>query len=241
MKVLLIGYGKMGKLIEETIKSSEGMETVGIIDMEDTDSLSSMGKVADIIIDFSHPDMLGPVFEYAKRTATPWLCGTTGSDRIWEERFMELAKKVPVIHSSNYSYGVAVFRHILAEIKDALADGYDIEMVETHHNQKIDAPSGTANLLLSALDPNDEYKKVYGREGICGARTDKEIGVHVLRGGTVAGEHTVSFFGKDEILEISHKATSRQIFVDGALRTAEKLVKLPPGYYTMEDILFKSL
>ncbi|MGI6752494.1 MAG: 4-hydroxy-tetrahydrodipicolinate reductase [Anaerovoracaceae bacterium] len=237
MKILLAGYGKMGKLIEETVLSREDMEIVGIIDIDNMDSLDTMGKVADIVIDFSHPNMMESIYEYVTKTETPWLCGTTGVDHNWEERLQILSKKIPLIHSSNYSYGVAVFRHILSEIKGTL-EGYDIELMETHHNQKIDAPSGTAKLLLTALDPQDEYKKVYGREGMCGARSPGEIGVHVLRGGTVAGEHKVSFFGKDEILEISHKATSRQIFVDGALRTAEKLVKLSPGYYTMEDILF---
>ena len=118
-----------------------------------------------------------------------------------------------------------------------LAD-WDKEIVELHHNQKVDAPSGTAKLLLQALDPDGEALVVHGREGLCGKRKKEEIGVVSLRGGTVAGEHTVSFFGEDEILEITHKASSRKIFAAGALRAAEALSPKPAGWYSLEELLF---
>ncbi len=143
----------------------------------------------------------------------------------------------PVIHSANYSLGVAVFRRALEEVAGTLED-FDIEIVETHHNQKADAPSGTAKLLLDAVDPGHKRKPVYGRHGITGPREKKEIGMHSLRGGTEAGTHTVSFFGPDEVFEITHRASSRQIFVNGALHAARKLYLLPRGRYELQDILF---
>ena len=143
-----------------------------------------------------------------------------------------------MLHSANYSVGVAVFRRALEAVSDVLKPDFDIEIMETHHNQKVDAPSGTAKLLLEAIDPNHEYTPVYGRQGICGKRGGKEIGVHALRGGTEAGTHTVSFFGPDEVFEITHRASSRQIFVNGALHAARKLCRMPKGRYELSDILF---
>ena len=119
--------------------------------------------------------------------------------------------------------------------------GFDCEIVETHHNQKVDAPSGTAKLLLDAVveaEPETGYHPVYGREGMCGARDPKEIGMHSLRGGTVAGVHEVSFFGQDEEVTLTHRATSRQIFVNGALAAAQKLVTREPGFYTFDQVMF---
>ena len=110
--------------------------------------------------------------------------------------------------------------------------------METHHNQKADAPSGTAKLLLRELDPNDEATVVHGREGLCGKRKPEEIGVFSLRGGTVAGPHPVSFFGQDETLELTHRAGSRRIFASGALRAAEALCTREPGWYTLDELLF---
>ena len=133
---------------------------------------------------------------------------------------------------------MAVFRRVLSQISDTLKPSFDIEIEETHHNQKADAPSGTAKLLLEAIDPAGEYTPVYGREGNVGRRTKKEIGVHALRGGTVAGTHTVHFFGLDEELEITHRAASRQIFVSGALHAAHLLEGKAKGWYSLENLLF---
>ena len=125
------------------------------------------------------------------------------------------------MHSANYSLGIAVFRKILEQFAPALRDGFDVELVEKHHNQKVDAPSGTAKLLVSAIDPKKELRIITGREGMCGPRKKDEIGVFALRGGTVAGEHTVYFFGEEETLCIAHTAASRRVFAVGAVRAAE--------------------
>ena len=121
-------------------------------------------------------------------------------------------------------------------VAPALKDSFDIEITETHHNQKVDAPSGTAKMLLKAVDPDDSFDHVYGREGITGAR-GREIGIHALRGGTVAGEHSVFFFGQDETLEFRHSAASRRIFAAGAIRAARFVADKPAGLYNMDDVL----
>jgi len=239
MDILLIGHGRMGQLIEQTAIAA-GDRVVGFVDIDNLSDLDTMGKVADIAIDFSNPATLPTVAAYVRRTGTPLLSGTTGLTAADQEVLTSLGAYAPVLHSANYSVGIAVFRQILQQVSDVLKADFDIEIVETHHNQKVDSPSGTAKLLLDAIDPNHEMQPVYGREGNCGKRSAKEIGVHAIRGGTVAGEHTVSFFGTDEILEITHRATSRQIFVNGALHMARKLYRLPKGRYDLQEILFGS-
>ena len=236
MRILLIGHGRMGRLIEQTALS-QGDSMGGVIDIGNLGDLQTIGKVADVAVDFSAPAALPAVAHYVRETGTPLLSGVTGLSADDLKIFDDLGHFAPVIHSANYSLGIAVFRRALAEVAGVLSD-FDVEIVETHHNQKVDAPSGTAKLLLEAVDPRHELTPVYGRQGICGKRDRREIGVHALRGGTEAGTHTVSFFGPDEVLEITHRASSRQIFVNGALHMARKLAGLPKGRYQLQDILF---
>ena len=236
MKILLIGHGRMGRLIEQTAIAA-GDQMGGIVDIGNLGDLETIGRVADIAIDFSSPSALPAVARYVRQTGTPLLSGVTGLSGAELNTFGELGRCAPVIHSANYSLGVAVFRRALAEVAGVLSD-FDVEIVETHHNQKADAPSGTAKLLLEAVDPRHERTPVYGRQGITGPRDKKEIGVHALRGGTEAGTHTVSFFGPDEVFEITHRASSRQIFVNGALHAARRLCRMPKGRYELKDILF---
>ena len=202
------------------------------------DALKSAVVQADAVIDFSHRDMLEPLAEFVKRNRLPLVCGTTGLEEHHRAILKELSCEVPVLYSANFSVGIAVLRRVAAQAAAALGEDFDIELGETHHNQKVDAPSGTAKILLDAVNPNGEYTPVYGRQGMCGARTKKEIGVHALRGGTVAGEHVVRFFGKEEEIALSHRADSRRIFAAGALKTAQLLCRKAPGLYTLEDVLF---
>lgn len=236
MKILLIGHGRMGRMIEQTALAA-GDSMGGIIDIGNLSDLETIGRVADVAIDFSAPAALPAVAHYVRATGTPLLSGVTGLSEGELAVFDDLGRFAPVIHSANYSLGVAVFRRALEEVAGTLED-FDIEIVETHHNQKADAPSGTAKLLLDAVDPRHKRKPVYGRHGVTGPREKKEIGIHALRGGTEAGTHTVSFFGPDEVFEITHRASSRQIFVNGALHAARKLYLLPKGRYELQDILF---
>ena len=212
MKYILIGRGKMGKLIRETA-SAAGDEIQASFGHDDLDQLGKLGRVADVVIDFSRPEALPEIASYVRRTGTALLSGTTGLTQQDQQVLTELGRYAPVLHSANYSVGVAVMRRVVAEITPILKGDFDIEIVETHHNKKVDAPSGTAKLLLDAADPNHEMRPV-------------------------AGEHTVSYFGVDEVLEVVHKAGSRQIFVNGALMVARKLVKMPKGRYELQDILF---
>ncbi len=237
MKILLIGHGRMGQLIEKTALAA-GDEIAAVIDIDNFSDLEKLGKVADVAIDFSSPASLPNTAAYIRRTGTALLSGTTGMGDREMAILDELGKYAPVMYSANYSVGVAVLRRALEQVSGVLKPDFDIEIVETHHNQKVDAPSGTAKMLLKAVDPAGEYTPVYGRQGICGKRTEKEIGVHALRGGTEAGTHTVSFFGTDEVLEFTHRASSRQIFVSGALHMARKLYRMPKGRYQLDDVLF---
>ena len=237
MRFLLIGRGKMGRLIEETARAA-GDEIVASFGHDDLERLAKLGKVADVVIDFSRPEALAEVCSYVRRTGTPLLSGTTGLSAAQKAALESLGTAAPVLWSANFSLGVAVFVRALQAVSDVLKPDFDIEITETHHNQKADAPSGTAKLLLEAIDPNHALTPVYGREGNCGKRSKDEIGIHALRGGTVAGTHTVHFFGPDEEFEITHRAASRQIFVNGALHMARLLPGKPNGVYDLQKILF---
>lgn len=237
MKILLIGRGKMGRLIAETARAA-GDEVVAAFGKSDLEQLAKLGRVADVVIDFSRPETLPEVCSYIRRTGTPLLSGTTGYTAAEKAQLEALGSAAPVLWSANYSLGVAVFVRALQAVSDVLKPDFDIEITETHHNQKADAPSGTAKLLLEAIDPKHALTPVYGREGNCGKRDKKEIGMHALRGGTVAGTHTVHFFGPDEEFEITHRAASRQIFVNGALHMARLLPGRANGVYNLQKILF---
>lgn len=162
--------------------------------------------------------------------------GTTGLSDEQVNQLKNVSNEIHLFFSANFSYGIAVFEQILKRFAPLLKNDFDMEVQETHHNQKQDAPSGTAKMLVDALDPENEYTKVYGRSGFTGKR-QHEIGIHSLRGGTVAGQHTVYFFGDNETLEIKHSANSRQIFVNGALKAAKFVVNQKAGLYSMEDMM----
>ena len=237
MRIVLIGRGKMGTLIRETAAAA-GDEIEAAFGRDDLDQLGKLGKAADVVMDFSRPAALPEIAAYVRRTGTPLLSGTTGYTEAEKERLFALGSAVPVLWSANYSLGVAVLARALRVIAPVLGQDFDIEITETHHNQKAGAPSGTAKLLLEAMDPQHRLRPVYGREGSVGRREKNEVGIHALRGGTVAGTHTVHFFGPDEELELTHRAASRRIFVNGALHMAHLLPGRPNGVYDLQKILF---
>lgn len=237
MKYILIGRGKMGRLIQETARAA-GDEIEAAFGRDDLDRLGKLGKVADAVLDFSRPETLPEVASYVRRTGTPLLSGTTGFTAAQLRQLEGLGAYVPVLWAANFSLGMAVLYRALREVSGVLKPDFDVELTETHHNQKEDAPSGSARLLLEAIDPRHEARLVYGREGNTGKRDRREIGVHALRGGTVAGTHSVHFFGPDEELEFTHRAASRQIFVNGALHMARLLPGKPNGVYDLQKILF---
>ena len=236
MNIILCGYGRMGLMIEQLVLASDDLNIIGVVHPGLYESPLDVPGKADVIIDFSYPGNLEGILERAKRDGSAVVIGTTGFSEAQLEAIRQAAKTVSIVHSSNFSLGVAVLRRAVAMVAPVLKDSFDIEIVETHHNQKVDAPSGTAKMLLKAVDPDDSFDHVYGREGVPGAR-GHEIGIHALRGGTVAGEHSVFFFGPDETLEFKHTAASRRIFAAGAIRAARFAAAKPAGLYGMDDVL----
>ena len=226
----------MGRLVREALLA-RGFELAGSYDVDNIAELDEVAPAADVAVDFSAPAALPHVLAYARRTGAAVVSGATGysADQLAELR--ALGETNRVIWSSNYSLGVAALRRATALVAEALA-GWDVEIVETHHNQKVDAPSGTAKALLAAVDPTGERPVVDGRSGIVGARVPGEIGMHALRGGTVAGTHEVHFFGTDEEVCLTHRAASRQIFVAGAVSAAERLLRRPVGFYDFDGLMF---
>lgn len=241
IKTVIMGTGRMGSLIRTTAESivdAAGQPVFDIVAQIGFD-LSELenAPAADVIIDFSNVVTFDAVVAYVERTGAALVSGTTGYTPEQMDCLRELGQNARVMHSGNYSIGIAALRHLVAQATRELP-GFDCEIVETHHNQKVDAPSGTAKLLLEAVDPQHRLRPVYGREGNCGRREKDEVGIHALRGGTVAGTHTVHFFGPDEELELTHRAASRQIFVSGALHMARLLTGKPAGVYDLQKILF---
>lgn len=236
MKILITGYGKMGHMVEEMARQ-KGWEILAALSSSDAGKLQTLEK-ADVAVDFSHPAMLEPLAAYIRRTGTPLVSGTTGYSEEQMDSLRQLGESAAILYSANYSLGVALFRQILEKFSPALLANFDVELVEKHHNQKMDAPSGTAKMLANALDPEQQLRRISGREGLCGARGRDEMGMFAVRGGTVAGEHTLYFFGEDETLSITHSAASRRIFAAGAVKAAALMTGKSPGFYSLDDILF---
>lgn len=201
-----------------------------------------LGEGADVIVDFSAPENAVHNAVNAVKFGTAMVLGTTGLDEGQVSAVREAARSIPVIHAPNYSLGVNLMFKLAAEAARVLGDDYNVEIVEAHHNQKVDAPSGTALGLAQAvagsLGRDLERDLVHGRCGKPGKRGVREIGMHALRMGSLAGEHTVYFCSNHECLSISHRAESRDVFASGALRAAKWLIGKSAGYYTMQDMLF---
>lgn len=236
MRVALVGYGTMGQIVEKKLLE-KGHVVSGIVSLGMCEDLEELNTEFDVIIDFSHPSFLPMILKYVKAHNTPLVVATTGYSEEEVAQIKECAKEHPIVYTANFSLGVTVFEEVLKQITPILKDTFDIEVIEKHHNKKVDAPSGTAKMLVEAIDPEHEYDRVYGRSGVS-KRQKNEISVHAIRGGTIVGEHSVIFAGEDEVFEIKHEAHSKNIFVNGAIRAAEFLVDKPAGLYIMHDVLF---
>ena len=195
----------------------------------------------DIIVDFSHPSGLTFVLNTAIDHAVPAILATTGHSDAQLTEIADAAKKIPVFKTPNMSVGINLMTELIKTAAAVLADGFDIELIEAHHNQKLDAPSGTALVLADAMNEvlSGEREYVYDRHNIRAKRGKKEIGIHTIRGGTLVGEHSVIFAGTDEVLEIKHTATSREIFAEGAVRAVRFMTekRREPGLYNMRDAI----
>ncbi len=239
--------GKMGHTLTKIIEADKDMKIVCGIDIN-TDkyadfpvyaSLDEFNGKADAIIDFSHPSCLEGILEYAAKTETPAVLCTTGLSAVQHEKINEYSKKVPLFFSANMSLGVNLIIDLVSQAAKILQDKFDIEIVEKHHNQKIDAPSGTALAIADAIADSVDYEAeyVYDRHSVRKKRDAKEIGIHAVRGGNIVGEHTVIFAGTDEVVEIKHQATSKDVFAVGAVSAAKFLKAMPNGLYNMTDLI----
>lgn len=192
----------------------------------------------DVIIDFSSPAALDGELEYAVKNGVPVVIGSTGYTAEQLDKIKASSEKIAVFKTANFSLGVNLLCELVRRAAETLGEKFDIEIVEKHHNKKVDAPSGTALMLADsarqAFEGGKDY--LYGREGQCGKRGD-EIGIHAVRGGTIVGEHEVLFCGEDEIITLSHSARSKKVFAAGAIKAAKWLAGKPAGMYDMSDLL----
>ncbi|WP_299194480.1 4-hydroxy-tetrahydrodipicolinate reductase [uncultured Erythrobacter sp.] len=235
----VIGHkGRMGQALASAIEEAGHQFKVGVDMGGDPRPIVSQ---CDVVVDFSAPDALEANLAAARVAGVPILVGTTGLEPSHHALIDEAARTVPVLQTGNTSLGVTLMAHLVREAASRLASDWDIEILEMHHRQKVDAPSGTANLLGEAaaeargIDLSDNLES--GRHGYTGPRGKGHIGFATLRGGTVAGEHSVIFAGDEERLTISHSAENRMIFARGAVRGAAWLIGRKPGRYSMEDVL----
>ena len=236
MRIAVIGHGRMGRMIDTVCAQGGDVEVAGFVGRGACASLDDIADI-DAAVDFSYPGNLTMLLESAVRRRLPLVIGTTGLSDAQGGQIRAASAQIPIVWADNFSVGVTVLCRLTRTAAEALGGAFDVEITETHHNQKADAPSGTAKMLLRAVDPAGELPVRYGREGRPGPR-GREIGMHSLRGGTVAGEHSVFFFGQLEELELRHRADSREIFARGALQAAAFAAAAKPGLYDMEDVLF---
>jgi 4-hydroxy-tetrahydrodipicolinate reductase len=190
----------------------------------------------DLIIDFSNKDLVDQTIEFALKNNKPLVEATTGLDDKTLKNLEEAAKKIPIAYARNYSIGINMMTEIVERVSKVLSD-FDIEIVEAHHRKKKDAPSGTAMMLLDSVKKERNVNEIYDRSNLHRQRTDDEVGISAIRGGSIVGDHTVIFAGDDEVLEIKHKAASKKIFAKGAIKAAEFLLNQESGLYDFKDIL----
>jgi 4-hydroxy-tetrahydrodipicolinate reductase len=235
----------MGRVITNIAHYREDVKIVAGYDLNDAiandypvfTQLDQCSVAVDVMIDFSHPS--AQVLNYAVSRNIPLVMATTGISEEQVARLKESSHLIPILFSANMSLGVNLLLELVQKAAKLLYSNFDIEIVERHHNQKIDAPSGTALALADAINQAlpEKYRYVYDRHTKRVKRSKDEIGIHAIRGGNIAGDHTVIFAGNDEIIELRHTANSKEIFGVGALKAAVFLHDKEPGFYSMQDLL----
>lgn len=241
--------GKMGKVITAMAAENDDLNIVCGFDVN-TDSNEfpvysnpeEYTGEADVIIDFSHPSAFENLTEYALKRKFPIIMCTTGLSSVQIKKLEEMSKEIPVFFSANMSLGINLLIQLAKKATEIL-NGFDIEIVERHHNQKIDAPSGTALAIADAINEsmNADAEYVYDRHSKRCKRSKNEIGIHAVRGGTIVGDHSVIFAGKDEVIELNHHAHSKEVFASGALAAARFMNGKSAGFYNMTDLVNSSM
>lgn len=246
LNVFLIGIsGKMGKMICSAAAQSDDIKISGGLDAVQSEfapTFKRAGEVnvpVDVIIDFSRPETLDEIISLCDRLSCPAVIATTGYDENQLKKIDALSKRHGVLISGNMSFGVNLLTELVKSAAKALGVDFDVEIVEKHHNNKVDAPSGTALMLADAAAAARKEKSevVVGRSGKSCKRGRGDIGISSVRGGTIVGQHDVEFIGDDEIITLSHTALSRKIFALGALKAARFMADKKTGKYDMKDVL----
>lgn len=239
--------GKMGKVIASVISGRDDCKIISGIDIAASEGgafpvYSKPGELTekpDVIIDFSHPSALDGLLEYCLSTGTAAVLATTGYNESDIAKIKKAAEQIPVFFTFNMSLGINLLCKLAKTAAEILGGQFDIEIVEKHHNQKIDAPSGTAIMLANAVNEtlDNKYQYVYDRHSQRKKRNKNEIGMHSIRGGTIVGEHDIIFAGRDEVITLSHSAASKEVFAVGAVNAAVFLAGKPAGLYDMAGLL----
>ena len=239
--------GKMGHFIADVIASREDCKTTFGIDkfgekysdFEIVRTPSEMPEKPDVIIDFSNPASLDDLLDYCQMNAVALVIGTTGYSKEEIEKINKAAQQIPVFFTFNMSLGINLLTDLAKRAAAILGGQFDIEIVEQHHNQKIDAPSGTAIMLANAINEelDNKYTYVYDRHSVRAKRGKTEIGMHAIRGGTIVGTHEIIFAGRDEVITLKHEAHSKQVFAVGSVNAACFLANKNAGMYTMNDLI----
>lgn len=247
MNILLHGcLGTMGQAISQLLKGREDMVLVAGVDATFGQAnypiypaLSHVVESYDVIIDFSHHSLINELVHEASRRATPLVIGTTGLSETSQAIISDKSKTLAIFQSGNMSYGIHVLELALKQLTPLLAGQFDIEIIEKHHQRKVDAPSGTAWMLMKALKDSCDQPLTpqVGRSGQSAKRQDLEVGIHAIRAGNIVGDHEVIFANQQEVITLKHQASSRAVFADGALRAAAYLVNKDPGLYDMHDLV----
>lgn len=246
-RIIITGCsGKMGASLYSAAQSRDDLRIVAGVDITAPVNMdiayartfSELDCEADVIIDFSNPAVLEPELEYAVSHKLPIVICTTGFSKEQLERIDEASEQVAIFRSGNMSLGINLIIELAKKAAAVLVDGFDIEIIEQHHNLKLDAPSGTALMIADAVsEVKTDAEYVYDRHSYRKKRDKREVGIHSVRGGTIVGEHEIIFAGQDEILKISHSARSKTVFAVGALNAAVYLKDKKPGMYNMSDLL----
>lgn len=247
IKVVLSGCnGAMGRTITDAVGNFENLQIICGFDRESREApypivsdFNNIDETPDVIIDFSHPSVLSGELEYCVRHNVPVVLASTGYSAAQIEEIKSAAEKIPVFYTANMSLGVNLMNALCQQAAKILGDSFDIEIIEKHHNQKVDAPSGTALLLADGINAamDERYTYEFDRHSKRKKREKNEIGISAVRGGTIVGEHTVLFAGNNECIEIKHTAFSKTVFANGALNAATWLVDQPAGLYDMKNFL----
>lgn len=249
MKIIINGCnGKMGQVLTKQIENDHDLEIVAGIDKTPDkyenkypvykDIFEFKGE-ADVVIDFSNPYYLPGLLDYCVEKNLPIVIATTGFSKKDYKDIEKSSKKIPIFYSANMSLGINVLIKLVREAAKVLAESFDIEIIEKHHNNKVDAPSGTAYMIANKINEelNNSKEYVFGRYTKKEKRSKNEIGIHAIRGGTIVGEHSVIFAGLDEIIEIKHTAMSKNIFAIGAIKAAKFIINKDKGLYSMDDLV----